>query len=72
MAGELAVQVGRLLKDLRGETSRTEAAARLGVARPVLIRLEEGQDNPTLERIERVATAYGVELCVTAVNPDPS
>lgn len=69
MARDLAAQVGQLLKDLRGDTSRTAAAARLGISRPVLIALEEGRANPTLDRLQRVAGAYGVELEVTAVGP---
>jgi transcriptional regulator with XRE-family HTH domain len=66
VAGELAAQVGGVLKELRGDTQRAAAAAALGIPRPNLIQLEEGRANPTLERLERVAAGYGYRLVVTA------
>lgn len=66
---DLRSSAGELLKELRGEESRTAAAAKLGMSRPALIALEEGQANPTLDRLDRLADAYGVDLVLVAINP---
>jgi transcriptional regulator with XRE-family HTH domain len=66
---DLRSSAGELLKELRGEKSRTTAAAELGMSRPALIALEEGQANPTLDRLERLADSYGVTFVLVAVNP---
>lgn len=55
---------GKLLRELRGDESVTAAAARLGVARQTLLDLESGRSNPTLNRIDRIASAYEVRFAV--------
>lgn len=63
----LASQAGRLLesaRDARGK-SRRELATELGLADTSLLSLEHGRDNPTLERLERIAAGYGVRFELT-------
>lgn len=57
----LAEQAGALLAEKRradGETLKT-VAARAKMSPPALSELESGRANPTLERLERIAEAYG-------------
>jgi transcriptional regulator with XRE-family HTH domain len=67
-AGEvpLAVQVGEVLRELRGDEQRAAAARKLGIPRPNLIMLEEGRANPTLDRLAGIAAGYGYRLRVVA------
>lgn len=62
----LAEQVGVELERIRNGRSRRELAEMLGCAPQVLLRLERGDANPTLARLERVAAVYGIELVVKA------
>lgn len=66
--GTLAEQVGRLLASLREATgvSRRALAQELRIADTTLLEVEHGRANPTLERLERLADGYGVELTITA------
>lgn len=64
---ELAAQVGEVLKLMRGDRQRAEAARSLGIPRPNLISLEEGRANPTLDRLAGIAAGYGYRLQVVAV-----
>lgn len=71
----LAEQVGEVLAEARGERSRYAIAEALGWASPVnLLRLESGEDNPTLKRLEEVAAALGghleVEFVFDFADPD--
>lgn len=67
--GHLSAQVGTVLALARGNRTRQELAARLG-CRPVsLLRVERGEDNPTLRRLERIAAAYGGRLRMEFVGP---
>lgn len=66
MTTPLAKQLGDLLTKARGDRSRRGLAADLDLAPATLITLEAGTSNPTLERVERMAEAYGVELTLTA------
>lgn len=58
----LAAQLAAILTDARGDRSRRDLAGALGLSNTTLISLEQGKANPTLERVERMAEAYGVEL----------
>lgn len=60
------VAFGELLRELRAEESVTAVAARLGVTRQTLLDLENGRSNPTLDRIDRLGSAYGVRFEVVA------
>lgn len=66
MAEPLARQLGRILTNARGPRSRRSLADDLEVSNTALLALEAGQGNPTFERAERMAAAYGVELTITA------
>lgn len=64
----LAEQVGQVLAEARGERSRYAIAEALGWSSPVnLLRLEAGEDNPTLRRVEQVAAALGGRIEVRFV-----
>lgn len=58
-----------LLRDLRGSESVTAVAERMGVARQTLLDLENGRSNPTLDRLDRLGSAYGVRFEVVAFDP---
>lgn len=64
----LREQVGKLLVDLRGPVTRTAAADHLGIARQSLMKLETG--GLSLDRLDELATSYGVEFMLVAMNPD--
>lgn len=51
--------------------SLRDAAERLGIKHPSLAQLEAGQANPTLDRIDRIAEALGLEVRIT-LTPRPS
>jgi transcriptional regulator with XRE-family HTH domain len=63
----LAEQIGTMLEEARGDTPRRELARELGIAAPILFRIERGKENLTLARLERIAAGYGVELRVDFV-----
>ena len=64
----LRVDIGRLLADAREAqgVSQREMARRLNISGVSVWELEHGVANATLERLERVAHGYGIELVVTA------
>lgn len=70
--GSLSEQVGATLKTFREDRGVTQiaVAARLGVKPSTLADFESGRDNPTLERLESYAAAYGVLLEVVAFSDD--
>lgn len=59
-----AQRIGRRLKHLRGGLGVTasELAARSGIRRPNISRLESGKHTPNLETLERLANALGVPV----------
>lgn len=69
----LARAIGRQLANRRIDLgySRAEMARRVGVARPTIVQIEEGRANPTLARLLRYATGYGLTLDVIATAPAP-
>lgn len=63
-ASETAIQVGRLLADLRsvkGETQK-QLADRLGMTVSMISRLESGSHLPSLTTLCRIAAGYGRRL----------
>lgn len=60
--GTLAQQVGAELAKARGARSLRDFAREHGLAVATIHELEQGHNNPTLARLERVAALYGVEL----------
>lgn len=69
-ARQLKLAVGAALKTARGARTLRDVAGQLGwIAHVNLLRLEAGDINPTLERLAKVAAAYGGHLEVTFV-PD--
>jgi transcriptional regulator with XRE-family HTH domain len=62
-AFELAEQV-RSLREARG-LSQSELARRVGSTQPAVARLEAGGVAPTIETLERIAEALGLELAVS-------
>lgn len=62
----LAEEFGRLLTDARGDRSRRDLAGELGVSATTLLSIEHGRANPTLDRVERLAAAYGLEVHLSA------
>jgi transcriptional regulator with XRE-family HTH domain len=65
----LAGELGEVLRQARGERSTRDVARAMGVAPEVLGRVERGEVNPTLARVERLAAAYRVELALVPVEP---
>ncbi len=59
---ELGEQI-RGLREVRG-VSQAELGRRIGSTQPAIARLEAGRVSPTLETLDRVAAALGVELVV--------
>lgn len=63
----LAAQLGAILTARRGDRTRAELAELAGVSNPALVVLEQGRQNPTLERAARMADVYGAELAIVDV-----
>lgn len=59
---ELGEQI-RGLREARG-VSQAELGRRIGSTQPAIARLEAGRVSPTLETLDRVAAALGMELVV--------
>jgi HTH-type transcriptional regulator/antitoxin HipB len=59
---ELGEQIRRLREGLG--ISQAELGRRIGSTQPAIARLEAGRVSPTLETLDRVAAALGVELVV--------
>lgn len=62
----LAEEVGAALEAARGDRTRRQLAADNNISNTALLNIEHGRANPTLERLERLAEAYGVRLHITA------
>jgi transcriptional regulator with XRE-family HTH domain len=69
-ARELVAWNVRQLRVLRGVSSETLAES-ADVDRSYLGRLERGLANPTIEVLERLASALGVEIAELLVAPPP-
>ena len=66
------LELGRQILDLRlqrGWTQR-ELAQRAGTRQANISRLENGQLNPSVDTLQRVADALGVQLAVSLCEPD--
>ncbi len=69
---DLATQLADILRSARGSRPLTSLAEEAGYSRNSLLELETGTrgdrepTNPTLARAERIATAYGLRLKLTA------
>lgn len=72
LASEFTRQVGEVLEAARGDRSIREVSRDLGWSHVSLLRLERGEDNPTLGRLAQVAEALGGRLEVTFVPNDES
>jgi ribosome-binding protein aMBF1 (putative translation factor) len=59
---ELGEQIRRL-REAHG-ISQAELGRRIGSTQPAIARLEAGRVSPTLETLDRVAAALGVELMI--------
>lgn len=64
----LGPQLGTILLAARGERSRRELAAEVGVSPTTLAELETGRANPTLAYLERIGDAYGIRIELTVAN----
>ena len=62
-AFELAEEV-RSLREAKG-ISQSELARRIGSTQPAIARLEAGGVAPTIETLERIAAALGLQLSVS-------
>lgn len=67
----LAKEVGRILRRARGEASLRDQAERVNLAVSTVYELEQGQNNPTLARLERIGEAYRLTFHVTAEEHEP-
>jgi transcriptional regulator with XRE-family HTH domain len=56
--------LGRKVKEFRLSLnmSQTELAKRARIQQPLISKMERGRGNPTLDSIERIATALGVNV----------
>jgi DNA-binding XRE family transcriptional regulator/predicted RNase H-like HicB family nuclease len=59
---KLAVKLALRCARLRAGLTQAELARRAGLSQPAVARLEDPDHNPTLDMLERVATALGVRL----------
>lgn len=66
-----AFKLGEQVRRLREERgiSQAELARRMGTGQPAIARLEAGGVTPTIDTLERVGRALGVELKVDFVAP---
>lgn len=70
-ARRLKLAVGAALTTARANRTLRDVAGQLGWLSHVnLLRLEAGDANPTLERLAKVAAAYGGHLVVTFVSDE--
>lgn len=60
----LAAQVGRQLAEARGGRTLRDFASAAGMSVATIHALEQGRDNPTLSRLERIARLYRVRLTI--------
>lgn len=65
-SSDLAAQAGAILARARGNQSLRDFANAHGLAFSTIHELEQGLNNPTLARLERVAAMYGVKFAITA------
>lgn len=54
MQGKLRQQLGRFMRRQRGEATYAQFARRVGISDSTLQRLEMGQQNITLDTLERI------------------
>jgi len=66
-----AFELGEQLRALREaqHLSQAELARRMGSPQPAIARLEAGRVAPSLDTLDRAATALGVELVITFQQP---
>lgn len=69
-AAQLKAMVGDALAAARAGRPLRDVAAELGGSHVPLVELEQGRANPTLERLARVAHAYGGHFEVEFVADD--
>jgi transcriptional regulator with XRE-family HTH domain len=62
---DLRRSVGALFEHARGDVSLRDFAEKVGMAHGTLHQFEQGRDNPTLDRLERMARLYGLRLRIT-------
>lgn len=67
---DLRRTVGSMFEHARGDVSLRDFAAKVGMAHGTLHQFEQGRDNPTLDRLERMAALYGLRVRIT-VEPLP-
>lgn len=67
---DLRRAVGAMFEHARGDVSLRDFAAKVGMAHGTLHQFEQGRDNPTLDRLQRMARLYGLRL-VISVEPLP-
>ncbi|MGH2829698.1 MAG: helix-turn-helix domain-containing protein [Vicinamibacterales bacterium] len=62
----LAFELGGRVRNLREQhgVSQSELARRIGSTQPSIARLEAGGVTPSLETLDRIATAFGLDLIV--------
>jgi transcriptional regulator with XRE-family HTH domain len=74
-ASSPSMQIGEILRGIRQSRSLSldQAAARAGVSRRFLVSMEQGQGNPSMNTLLRLAVGYGVTLAdlVGSLRPDP-
>lgn len=57
-------KIGKRVRELRKEKqwTQTDLANAMGTSKAMIIELEAGKGNPTLERLKNVSKALGVKL----------
>ena len=65
--------IGERLRQVRRtyKVTQVELAQRVGVAHSTIVRIERGQAKPTIETVEKLATALGVEATWLAFGDEP-
>jgi transcriptional regulator with XRE-family HTH domain len=71
MATPLRISFARLCRDTRTmlDITRAELAAAVGVSRPYIATIENGGANPSLEVVERIGYALGLDVQVVGRPP---
>lgn len=73
MATPLRMSFARLCRETRTmlDITQAELAAAVGVSRPYIAGIESGRANPSLEVVERIGSALGLEMRLIG-RPRPS
>jgi ribosome-binding protein aMBF1 (putative translation factor) len=62
---EFALHDALIKMRIKGEMTQAQLAEKMGTKQSAIARFESGRSNPTLDFIQRLATALGLKLSIT-------